>query len=83
VKELIGRFSESDREGAKTIEAEIRPVIEALAVTTNPIPVKAALNMLGHDVGGLRLPLVEATEDEKTAVRAGLERAGVLTAARA
>jgi 4-hydroxy-tetrahydrodipicolinate synthase len=83
VKELIGRFSEGDREGAKTIEAEIRPVIEALAVTTNPIPVKAALNMLGHDVGGLRLPLVEATEDEKTAVRAGLERVGVLTAARA
>jgi 4-hydroxy-tetrahydrodipicolinate synthase len=83
VKELIGRFSEGDREGAKTIEVEIRPVIEALAVTTNPIPVKAALNMLGHDVGGLRLPLVEATEDEKTAVRAGLERAGVLTAARA
>jgi 4-hydroxy-tetrahydrodipicolinate synthase len=83
VKELIGRFSEGDRDGAKTIEAEIRPVIEALAVTTNPIPVKAALNMLGHDVGGLRLPLVEATEDEKTAVRAGLERAGVLTAARA
>ena len=83
VKELIGRFSEGDREGAKTIEAEIRPVIEALAVTTNPIPVKAALNMLGHDVGGLRLPLVEATEDEKTAVRGGLERAGVLTAARA
>ena len=83
VRELIGRFSEGDREGAKTIEAEIRPVIEALAVTTNPIPVKAALNMLGHDVGGLRLPLVEATEDEKTAVRAGLERAGVLTAARA
>jgi 4-hydroxy-tetrahydrodipicolinate synthase len=83
VKELIGRFSKGDREGAKTIEAEIRPVIEALAVTTNPIPVKAALNMLGHDVGGLRLPLVEATDDEKTAVRAGLERVGVLTAARA
>jgi 4-hydroxy-tetrahydrodipicolinate synthase len=83
VKELIGRFNDGNREGATTIEAEIRPVIEALAVTTNPIPVKAALNMLGHDVGGLRLPLIEATEDEKTAVRAGLERAGVLTAARA
>ena len=34
-------------------------------MTTNPIPVKAALAMLGHDVGGLRLPLVEATEDAK------------------
>jgi 4-hydroxy-tetrahydrodipicolinate synthase len=83
VKELITRFNDGDREGAKAIEGELRPVIEALAVTTNPIPVKAALNMLGHDVGGLRLPLVEATDDEKTAVRAGLERAGVLTAARA
>jgi 4-hydroxy-tetrahydrodipicolinate synthase len=83
VKELIGRFNDGDREGAKAIEGEIRPVIDALAVTTNPIPVKAALNMLGHDVGGLRLPLIEATEDEKTAIRAGLERAGVLAAARA
>jgi len=83
VKELITRFKDGDREGAKAIEGELRPVIEALAVTTNPIPVKAALNMLGHDVGGLRLPLVEATEDEKTAVRVGLERAGVLAAARA
>ena len=81
VKQLIGRFNDGDREGAKTIESEIRPVIEALAVTTNPIPVKAALNMLGHDVGGLRLPLIEATEDEKAAVRAGLERAGVLAGA--
>jgi 4-hydroxy-tetrahydrodipicolinate synthase len=83
VKELIGRFTDGDREGAETIERELRPVLEALAVTTNPIPVKAALNMLGHDVGGLRLPLIEATEDEKTAIRAGLERAGVVTAARA
>jgi 4-hydroxy-tetrahydrodipicolinate synthase len=84
VKELIGRFNDGDREGAEAIEREqLRPVVEALAVTTNPIPVKAALNLLGHEVGGLRLPLLEATEDEKAAVRAGLERAGVLAAARA
>jgi 4-hydroxy-tetrahydrodipicolinate synthase len=56
-------------------------VIDALAVTTNPIPVKAALNLLGHDAGGLRLPLVEATDDEKAVVREALERAGVLTGA--
>ena len=42
-----------------------------MGVTTNPIPVKAALNMLGHRVGGLRLPLVEADEDEQAAVRVG------------
>jgi 4-hydroxy-tetrahydrodipicolinate synthase len=37
--------------------------------------------MAGHDVGGLRLPLVEATDAEKAIIRAGLERVGVLTPA--
>jgi 4-hydroxy-tetrahydrodipicolinate synthase len=82
VKELIGRYNEGDRDGARTIESDLQPVIEALAVTTNPITTKAAMNMLGHEVGGLRLPLVEATEEEKSAIRAGLERAGVLAGAR-
>jgi 4-hydroxy-tetrahydrodipicolinate synthase len=83
VKELITRFEDGDVDGAREIDAELKPIVEALAVTTNPIPVKAALNMLGHDVGGLRLPLVEATEDEKAVVRGALERAGVLAVAQA
>ena len=83
VKELIQRFDAGDREGAAEIERELRAVIETLAVTTNPIPVKAALNMLGHDVGGHRLPLVEATEDEQATIREALERAGVLATAQA
>lgn len=81
VKELVTRFKEGDRDGAAAIERELRPVVDALAVTTNPIPVKAALNLLGHDVGGLRLPLVEASEEERERIRAGLERAGVLVRA--
>jgi 4-hydroxy-tetrahydrodipicolinate synthase len=81
VRELVTRFRQGDVEGARTIDAELRPVIEALAVTTNPIPVKAALAMIGHDVGGLRLPLVEATEDERAVIREALERAGVLESA--
>jgi 4-hydroxy-tetrahydrodipicolinate synthase len=83
VKEMIGRFKAGDKGGAYAIGAELEPVLEALAVSVNPIPVKAALNLLGHDVGGLRLPLVEATDDEKAAIRSGLERAGVLAAAAA
>ena len=81
VRELVTRFRQGDVEGARTIDAELRPVIEALAVTTNPIPVKAALAMIGHDVGGLRLPLVEATEDERAVIREALERVGVLESA--
>jgi 4-hydroxy-tetrahydrodipicolinate synthase len=82
VRELVTRFAEGDPEGAREIEKELAPVIDALSVA-NPIPVKAALNMLGHEVGGHRLPLVAATEAEKTALRGALERAGLLAGARA
>jgi 4-hydroxy-tetrahydrodipicolinate synthase len=81
VKEAITRFKEGDRDRAREIVEELQPLIDALAVTTNPIPVKAALGMAGHDVGGLRLPLVEATDAEKAVIRAGLERVGVLAPA--
>src|SRR5271156_3254510 len=56
------------------IDASLRDVYETLFMTASPTPTKAALNMLGHDVGGLRLPLVAATDREQAAVRAMLER---------
>jgi 4-hydroxy-tetrahydrodipicolinate synthase len=62
------------------IEGALTPVFEALGVTTNPIPVKTALAMLGHEVGGFRLPLVEASEDETAVIRGALERHGLLGA---
>jgi 4-hydroxy-tetrahydrodipicolinate synthase len=62
------------------IEDGLRDLYEALSVTTNPIPVKAALNMIGQEAGGLRLPLVEATEEEKAVIRAALERHQLLAA---
>ena len=64
----------------REIDAGLRDVYEALAVTTNPIGVKAALNLLGHKVGGLRLPLVEADERELGVIRTALERHGLLAA---
>jgi len=60
------------------IDASLRDVYATLFLTSNPTCTKAALNLLGHDVGGLRLPLVEATADETAAVRAMLERHGLL-----
>ena len=65
-------------ENRAAIDASLREVYAAMGVTTNPIPVKAALNLLGHRVGGLRLPLVEADEHEQAAIRGALERHGLL-----
>jgi 4-hydroxy-tetrahydrodipicolinate synthase len=67
----------------REIDASLTDVYAALAVTSNPIPINAALNLLGHPVGGLRLPLVEADENELATVRSMLERHGLLQAARA
>jgi 4-hydroxy-tetrahydrodipicolinate synthase len=78
VKQLIRLFREGDAEGAKRLESETAPAIEILRVVTNPIAIKAALNMLGHEVGGLRLPLVEADELQKARIRNCLERLGLL-----
>jgi 4-hydroxy-tetrahydrodipicolinate synthase len=83
VRELITRFRDGDVEGARAIEAELKPVIDVLAIDTNPIPVKAAMNILAHDLGIPRLPLVEATEAQKAELRATLERVGVLAVAQA
>jgi 4-hydroxy-tetrahydrodipicolinate synthase len=81
VKQMIQAFRDGDADAAKRIDKELAPSYELLKVQTNPIAIKAALNLLGHQVGGLRLPLVEASDDEIARVRDCLERLGVLTAA--
>jgi 4-hydroxy-tetrahydrodipicolinate synthase len=82
VKELIRLAREGDLDGARRLDEELAPAIELIGVVTGPIQMKAALNMLGHDVGGLRLPLVEASEDEKARIRSCLERLKLLEPAR-
>jgi 4-hydroxy-tetrahydrodipicolinate synthase len=80
---LVGREMRrivDEPEHRHEIEDGLRDLYKALTVTTNPIPVKAALNLAGPEVGGLRLPLVEATEEEKAVIRAALERHELLAA---
>jgi 4-hydroxy-tetrahydrodipicolinate synthase len=77
VGEEMRRMVDEPDERAR-IDGSLRGVYEAMSVTTNPIPVKAALNLLGHRVGGLRLPLVEADEHEQAQIRGALERHGLL-----
>jgi 4-hydroxy-tetrahydrodipicolinate synthase len=78
---LVGREMRrivDEPERRQEIEDGLRDLYKALTVTTNPIPVKAALNLAGHDVGGLRLPLVEADEAETAVIREALERHNLL-----
>ena len=64
------------------IDASLRDAYDTMFITASPAPVKAALNLLGHDAGTLRLPMVEADEAETATVRAMLERHGLLTDSR-
>jgi 4-hydroxy-tetrahydrodipicolinate synthase len=81
MRQIWDAAQESDFERAREIDAELQPVYEALTVTTNPIPVKAALEMLGLDSGRMRLPMVPADEAQRAAIRPALEQAGLLAAA--
>jgi 4-hydroxy-tetrahydrodipicolinate synthase len=65
-------------ENRAEIDASLTDVYETLLLTSSPTCTKAALNLLGHDVGGLRLPLVAATDGETEVVRAMLQRHGLL-----
>lgn len=81
MRDIQVAVEEGDLERARALDASLHPLYEALSVTTNPIGVKTAMGLLGFAVGGLRLPLVEATEDEREIVRAELARRGLVVAA--
>jgi 4-hydroxy-tetrahydrodipicolinate synthase len=78
MREMWDAAQAGDLARAREIDEGLRGFYEALGVTTNPIPLKAALEMRGlipH--GGLRLPLVPADEAQRAAVRDALESAGL------
>jgi 4-hydroxy-tetrahydrodipicolinate synthase len=77
LKRMIRAYKDGDEEAARRIDEELEPAYELLKVTTNPIAIKAALNLLGFQVGGHRLPLVTAGDDEVARVRDCLERLGL------
>ena len=67
-----------DHAAARAIDESLRELYRTLFITSSPIPVKAALNLLGQEVGGLRLPLLPATPEETAAVAAELRRLELL-----
>jgi 4-hydroxy-tetrahydrodipicolinate synthase len=81
VKDLYEAARRGDVVRAREIDAELQDAYETLFMTVGTTMTKAALNLLDFDVGGLRLPLVEASEEEREAARKFLARHGLLAAA--
>jgi 4-hydroxy-tetrahydrodipicolinate synthase len=81
MKQMIRAHADGDPDTARALNDELQPAYELLRVTTNPIAIKTALGLLGHDVGGFRLPMVDASDDELAQIRACLSRGGVPVAA--
>jgi 4-hydroxy-tetrahydrodipicolinate synthase len=77
MKEMVRRFRAGDVDGARELDEALAPLWELDAIAVNPIPIKAALALVGQDVGGFRLPMVPATDEELERVRDCLARAGL------
>jgi 4-hydroxy-tetrahydrodipicolinate synthase len=78
IRQMIDLIETGDVAAARKRHEELSPLFNALFVTSNPIPLKAALEMVGRGCGEPRLPLVPASADERARVRGALEDAGLL-----
>jgi 4-hydroxy-tetrahydrodipicolinate synthase len=77
IRTMCDLLSSGDFQAARTIHEELTPLFNALFITSNPIPVKTALEMVGRPVGPPRLPLVPATAEERARIQKALEDAGL------
>ncbi|MGZ5293240.1 MAG: 4-hydroxy-tetrahydrodipicolinate synthase [Actinomycetota bacterium] len=78
IRQMIELIETGDVPAARKVHEALSPLFNALFVTSNPIPLKAALEMVGRPAGPPRLPLVPATTEERDRVRKALEDAGLL-----
>lgn len=78
VHDMVYAFLDGDIETAQKLQLEAIDVIGALFCEVNPIPVKAAMNMLGYKVGTVRAPLTELTDAHKEVLKKALKDYGVL-----
>ena len=75
--DIVAKFMEGDVEGSRNLQLKYLPLAKALFSEVNPIPVKAAMNMMGYHVGSLRMPLTEMEEGNKKVLRQAMLDAGI------
>ncbi|NLC08306.1 MAG: 4-hydroxy-tetrahydrodipicolinate synthase [Syntrophomonadaceae bacterium] len=78
IQEMVRAYVNGDTQKARTMHLMLFPLFKTMFITTNPVPVKAALNLQGHQVGRPRLPLTEATAAEIETISNALRRFGLL-----
>jgi len=69
IQEMVNAYTSGNITMATKIHCSLFPIFKGMFITTNPVPVKTALNMLGWQVGAPRLPLVDASPDEKDVIK--------------
>ena len=75
--DLVAKFLEGDVEGSRQIQLKAIPVVDQLFCEVNPIPVKAALNLMGWEVGPLRMPLTEMEPEHQANLRRAMIDFGI------
>lgn len=75
--DLVAKFMDGDVEGSRRLQLGMKPLIDALFIEVNPIPVKTAVNLLGFNVGDLRLPLAEMEEQNLEVLKRELVNFGL------
>jgi 4-hydroxy-tetrahydrodipicolinate synthase len=76
--DMVQAFLDGDAKTACELQLKLKPLIDALFCETNPIPVKTAMNLLGREVGQLRLPLIDMAEDHLELLKLRLREFGLL-----
>ncbi|SMB94541.1 dihydrodipicolinate synthase [Desulfonispora thiosulfatigenes DSM 11270] len=78
IKEMIASFKGGNVQKAQELHVKLFPLFKAMFITTNPIPVKAAVNLMGKNVGSLRLPLEDASDEHKDLISLEMNKLGIL-----
>ena len=78
IKEMITAYFAGDVKKAAALQAKLLPFFKAIFMTTNPIPIKEAVNLIGQKAGPARLPLVPMTDAEKEALKKVMQELGMI-----
>jgi 4-hydroxy-tetrahydrodipicolinate synthase len=78
MQEMILAFTNNDLDKAQAIQAELLPFFRLMFITTNPIPIKTAVNLIGQNGGSFRLPLIPPTSNELEQIKNGMHKMHLL-----